>query len=338
MEPLRIGVLGAARISRNAIVEAAHLTGARLVAVAARDRSRAEDFAAAAGVERVLDSYQDVLDDPEVEAVYNPLPNGLHGPWNARVIAAGKHLLSEKPFASNAEEARAIRDQAAGTHLVVAEAFHYLYHPVFQRMVAILATGELGELRRIEAVMDGNSPEDDPRWDLALAGGSMMDLGCYSIHALRTLGRFAGGAPTLSSVTGGERAGRPGVDEWVRAELTYPSGITGMASCNMAADRDQFTLRLIGTHGEAMAENFVKPQMDDRINVLATVGDRVQARTEEPGTRPTYAYQLDAFTGAIREDIPMLTDLDDAVANMEMIDACYAGLGLSPRPLSRITG
>ncbi len=338
MEPLRIGVLGAARISQNAIVEAARLTGARLVAVAARDRARAEDFAAAAGVERVLDSYQDVLDDPEVEAVYNPLPNGLHGPWNARVIAAGKHLLSEKPFASNAEEARTIRAQAAGTGLVVAEAFHYLYHPVFQRMVAILAGGELGELRRVEAVMDGNSPDEDPRWDLALAGGSMMDLGCYSIHAVRTLGRFAGGAPTLVSVEGGEHAGRPGVDEWITAELEYPSGITGLARCNMAADREQFTLRLIGTLGEATAENFVKPQSDDRINVLAPADGRVQARTETPGTRPTYAYQLEAFARAIREGAPMLTDLDDAVANMEMIDTCYAGLGLDPRPVSVATG
>lgn len=124
MEPLRIGVLGAARISEAAIVLPARLTGARLVAVAARQRPRAEEFAEAAGVERVLDSYQAVLDDPEVEAIYNPLPNGLHGPWNARAIAAGKHVLSEKPFAADAVEAAEIRAAAQGSGLVVAEAFH----------------------------------------------------------------------------------------------------------------------------------------------------------------------------------------------------------------------
>ncbi len=336
MEPLRVGVLGAARISENAIVAPARLTGTRLVAVAARSPSRAAAFASAAGVERVLDSYQAVIDDPEVEAVYNPLPNGLHGPWNARAIAAGKHVLSEKPFASNAQEAAELRAQAAGTSLVITEAFHYLYHPVAQRMIEILAGGELGELRRVEATVTGRSQEDDPRWDLALAGGAMMDLGCYSIHAIRTFGRFAGGPPALTSVDGGEHAGRPGVDEWVTAQLTYPSGITGEARCHMASDVNEFTLRLIGTQGEAMAENFVLPHLDDRINVLAPANGRTAFHVEHLGTKTSYQYQLEAFIRAIREGRPMLTDLDDAVANMEMIDACYTALGFGPRPRSLI--
>src|SRR6266542_4823668 len=105
-EPIRLGVLGAARIAERAIVTPAKDTGARLVAIAARDRKRAEEYAEEHGIERVLDSYADVLADPEVEAIYNPLPNGLHGPWNLAAVQAGKHVLSEKPFASNAEEDR----------------------------------------------------------------------------------------------------------------------------------------------------------------------------------------------------------------------------------------
>ncbi len=334
MEPLRIGVLGAARISSAAIVEPARQTGTRLVAVAARSRDRAEAFAAEAGVERVLDSYQAVLDDPEVEAIYNPLPNGLHGPWNARAIAAGKHVLSEKPFASNAVEAAEVRDQAAATPLVVAEAFHYLYHPLMQRMMEILASGEIGELRHVEAVMTGSSPEDDPRWDLALAGGSLMDLGCYSLHAIRTLGGFAGGPPQLTSVTGGERAGHPGVDEWVTAELAYPSGISAVSRCNMASETNQFTLRIIGNQGEVDAENYVKPQEDDRINVRTQPDGRPDQRVERLGSKTSYTYQLESFVAAIRSGTPMLTDLDDAVANMELIDACYQALGMPPRPRS----
>ena len=338
MEPLRIGVLGAARISAEAIVEPARLTGTRLVAVAARQRDRAEAFAAEAGVERVLDSYQAVLDDPEVEAIYNPLPNGLHGPWNARAIAAGKHVLSEKPFASNAAEAAEVRAAAADTSLVVVEAFHYLYHPLMQRMIEILSSGEIGELRHVEAVMTGSSPEGDPRWDLALAGGSLMDLGCYSLHAIRALGGFAGGSPQLTSVTGGERAGHPGVDEWVTAELVYPSGISAVSRCNMASEQNEFRLRIIGTQGEVDAENFVKPQEDDRINVRTQPDGRPGQRVEQAGTKTSYTYQLESFVAAIRSGTPMLTDLDDAVANMELIDACYRELGMPPRPRSVLAG
>ena len=334
MESLRIGVLGAARITANALVAPARETGTRLVAVAARNRDRAEEFAAEAGVERVLDSYQAVLDDPEVEAIYNPLPNGLHGPWNARAIAAGKHVLSEKPFASNAEEAAEVRDLAAKTSLVVAEAFHYRYHPLLQRMIDILASGEIGELRHIEAVMTGTSPADDPRWELGLAGGSLMDLGCYSLHAIRTFGDFAGGAPQLTSVSGGDRAGHPGVDEWVTAELAYPSGISAVSRCNMASPDNEFRLRVIGTQGEVDAENFVLPQLDDRINVRTQPDGRPEQRVERMGTKASYTYQLESFTAAIRTGTPMLTDTDDAVANMELIDGCYRALGMPPRPRS----
>ena len=142
MEPLRIGVLGAARIAAAAIAAPARLTGTRLVAVAARDRARAEAFAAEHGVERVLDSYADVVADPQVEAVYNPLANGLHGPWNLAAIDAGKHVLAEKPSASDAVEAREVRDAAARAGVLVMEAFHYLYHPVARRLLDVVASGE----------------------------------------------------------------------------------------------------------------------------------------------------------------------------------------------------
>lgn len=129
-EPLRIGILGAARIAERALVTPALAGGHRLVAVAARDRDRARAFADAHGVERVVDSYAALLADPEVEVVYNPLANGLHGPWNLAALNAGKHVLSEKPSASNAEEAAEVRDAAEKSGTVFMEAFHYLFHPV----------------------------------------------------------------------------------------------------------------------------------------------------------------------------------------------------------------
>jgi hypothetical protein len=172
VEPLRIGVLGAARITELSLVGPAHATGHRLVAVAARDRPRAEAFAAAHKVERVVDSYAALLTDPEVEVVYNPLANALHGPWNLAAIRAGKHVLTEKPSASDAEEAREVRDAAATARVSLMEGFHYPYHPLHRRLHELVASGELGEPRAVEISMVMLPPDDDdPRWRLDLAGG-----------------------------------------------------------------------------------------------------------------------------------------------------------------------
>jgi predicted dehydrogenase len=327
--PVRIGVLGAARITNLALVGPARVTGDRLVAVAARDRGRAEDFASRYGVERVLGSYADVLADAEVEAIYNPLANALHGQWNLAAIRAGKHVLSEKPFASNADEARVVRDAAAAAQVTVMEGFHYLYHPVTRRLHELLGSGELGELRAVEIDMVMPAPDDsDPRWSYQLAGGALMDLGCYILHAHRALAPWAGGPPRVVAARASERAGCPGVDEWLDADLEFPGGATGRARCSMAADHRRYNCRIIGSHGEAAALNFVEPHHDDRIIVTTSAG----TRTEELGRRSSYTYQLEAFAAHLRDGAPLPTDAEDAVANMQLIDDCYRAAGLSPRP------
>ncbi|MFI7402321.1 Gfo/Idh/MocA family protein [Streptomyces sp. NPDC049541] len=332
-EPLRIGVLGAARITERALIDPARTAGHRLVAVAARDRSRAETFAVEHGVERVADSYAALLADPEVEVVYNPLANGLHGPWNLAALAAGKHVLSEKPSASNAEEAAEVREAAAKAGTVFMEAFHYLFHPVTRRLHELLAGGELGELQRVETMVAIPAPADsDPRWSLPLAGGAVMDLGCYSLHAVRMLAPWSGGTPSLVSARGGERAGAPGVDEWLDADLTFPNGATASARCHMAYDKLEMSCRIIGTRGEALAPNFVLPQLDDRIVIRTADGER----TERLGTRSSYTYQLEAFTARVREGTPLPLDADDALATMTLIDESYRAAGFEPRPRTRV--
>lgn len=331
MSPLRLGVLGAARISETSIVIPSRLTGTRLVAVAARDRDRAEAFAARHGVERVLDSYAEVVADPEVEAIYNPLANSLHGPWNLASVLAGKHVLSEKPFASNAEEAAEVRDSGQRAGVFVVEGFHYLYHPVTRRLHELIGSGELGDLQQVETTMAIYPPPPaDPRWSLDLAGGALMDLGCYSLHAQRVLSPWAGGAPWLVDARGAEREGLPGIDEWVEARLEFPSGVLGIARCCMAADAEEMTYRVVGSKGEAVVMNFVLPHLDDRLVVRGHNAERV----EHLGTRSSYTYQLEAFTALAREGVPIPTDSDDAVANMALIDQCYRAIGLEPRPRS----
>ena len=328
-EPLRIGILGAARIAELAIVKPAHVTGSRLVTVAARDRRRAEAFAAEHGVERATDSYAAVLADPEVEVVYNPLPNALHGPWNLAAVEAGKHVLSEKPFASTAEEAAEVRAATQETGVTVVEGFHYLFHPVMQRLFALLGSGELGELQRVDALIAMPEPDDgDPRWSFDLAGGALMDLGCYGLHAHRTLGRWAGGEPELVDARAKERAGAPGVDEWLEADLRFPSGATGAVRCSMAHPRFEMTLHVTGSRGEATVQDFVQPHKDDRVVIRTPAG----TATEHHGTRSSYIYQLEALIAALRGGAPMPIDTDDAVATARLIDSCYRAAGLPLRP------
>ncbi len=326
---LRWGLLGAARISPAAIVDPARAVGHRLVAIAARERPRAEAFAREYGVETVHDSYESVIEASDVDAIYNPLPHGLHGYWNRRALAAGKHLLAEKPFAANADEAFEVAETARASGVVVMEAFHYYYHPVANRMRELMASGEVGDVRRVEASFTIPPPApNDLRWDLRLAGGATMDLGCYCLHALRSFAPWAGGEPAIVRAHAVVREGLPEVDEQLEAEFLFPSGIEGIARCRMAGPARSATLRLIGTRGEAIATEFVEPHLDDRV-IVQSYGRK---RTEHLGTCPTYRYQLNAFSAALDSECPSVaTGVDDAVRNMQLIDQCYIAAGLHPR-------
>ena len=147
--PLRIGILGAARIAPSAIIFPAQATGHQLVAVGARDKGRAELFAKQYQIEKAYGSYQQVLDDPNVDVIYNALHNGAHAPWNIKALEAGKHVLSEKPSASNAAEAKEVA-AVSKSGKVFMEGFHYYYHPVFQRALAIIKSGEIGEVIKFD--------------------------------------------------------------------------------------------------------------------------------------------------------------------------------------------
>ncbi len=322
---LRIGILGAARIAPLALIKPAKGNVEVVVAaVAARDVSRAQAFAAKHDIARVHESYETLIADPDLDAVYNPLPNSLHGRWTRAALAAGKHVLCEKPFTANAPEAREIAELAAKSDRVVMEAFHYRYHPLTLRAEQIIASGELGKLERVEAAMCFPLPKfSDIRYNYSLAGGATMDAGCYAVHMART---FGGSTPEV--VAAQAKLRDPEIDRAMTADLRFAVGHTGRARCSMwSSDLLRISARVIGDQGELRVLNPVAPQFFNRLAVRSADGKRV----EHFARRASYAYQLDAFAAAVLRGEPVKTTPEDAVENMTVIDAIYRAAGLPLR-------
>jgi len=323
--PLRIGVLGAARIAPSALIKPAKDNADIVVAaIAARDSTRAQEFAAKHGIARVHDSYEALIADPDLDGVYNPLPNGLHGRWTRAALAAGKHVLCEKPFTANAAEAREIADLAAASDRVVMEAFHYRYHPLTLRAEQIIGSGELGKLQRVEAALCFPLPKfSDIRYNYPLAGGALMDAGCYAVHMART---FGGSTPEILSAHAKLRD--PQIDRAMTAELRFAAGHTGQVRCSMWSSRLlEISARVVGDRGELRLFNPVTPHFIHRLSVRSSDGKRV----ERFSRRPSYAYQLDAFAAGVLRGEPVKTTPEDAVETMTVIDAIYRAAGLPLR-------
>jgi predicted dehydrogenase len=325
MAQLRIGILGAARIVPSALITpAGEVQDVTIGAVAARDGARAVAFAAKHGIPRAYDSYEALIADPEIDAIYNPLPNGLHGHWTIAALTAGKHVLCEKPFTANAEEAEHVAEIARRTGLVTMEAFHYRYHALTQRMLDIIASGELGAVRHIETWLCIPLIVNDIRWQLNLAGGAMMDVGCYAIHMLRTL---AGAEPVVRSAHAKLKS--PGIDRLTTAEFGFADGRTGAITASMLSIRLlSLGVRVIGTDGIMTCSNPLAPQYGHRLKVRSQSGSRKERVDRQPSS---YLAQLRAFSGAVLRGEPFPTGVDDAVANMRVIDAVYDAAGLQRR-------
>ncbi len=324
-EHVRIGILGAARIAPLALVDPARDNDDVVVAaVAARDVARARAFADKHGVGRVHDSYEALIADPDIDAVYNPLPNGLHGRWTRAALAAGKHVLCEKPFTANADEARDIADLAAVSDRVVMEAFHYRYHPLTLRVEEIIASGELGRLMRVEAGFCFPLPKfSDIRYNYSLAGGATMDAGCYAVHMVRT---FGGCTPDVLWAQAKTRG--PEIDRAMAAEVVFAGGHTGRITCSMwSSQLLRISARVVGEQGEVRVLNPIMPNWLHRLAVQSPDGRRVERFTR----RPSYAFQLDAFAAAVLRGEPVKTPPKDAIENMTVIDAIYRAAGLPLR-------
>ena len=323
--PLRIGILGAAKITPMALVRPARAVPEVVLAgVAARVPQRGGDFAIKYRIERAYPSYEAMLKAKDIDAIYNPLPNGLHCEWTIRALEAGKHVLCEKPLASNTAEAERMAEAAQRTGRVLMEAFHWRYHPLAARMIQVLRSGELGRLRDIETSFCVPFPSPgNIRFDYALGGGATMDTGCYAISMLRHL---AGAEPEV--LRAHALLMSPDVDRYMEAEMRFPDGTMGRMSCSLLSSAlFRARVHVRGDRGEMRVFNPIAPHVYHRLTVRTVEG----TRHERVNGDATYTHQLRAFVDCVRNGTPIPTGPDDAIANMRVIDAVYEHAGLRKR-------
>ncbi len=323
--PIRIGVLGAAAIVPMALTNPARsIPEASILAIAARDPKRAEAFARKHKIPRLHQMYNDLLDDPDIDAIYNPLPNSLHAEWTIRALKAGKHVLCEKPFASNAQEAEEMATVARETGLVLSEAFAYRYHPLTTRVKEIISSGELGKIKHIEAQFCFLLPSpNNIRFRYELAGGALMDCGCYPVSLIRHL---AAAEPTVDRAEA--RLFAPQVDHKMSADLSFADGRTAHLVCDMLSPRlFRSSLKIEGEEGKLQVFNPYHPHWFNWLRVRGRTG----SHSEHVRGENVYALQLRAFIKAIRGEMKLNTDPADAIGNMRVIDSIYEKAGLKHR-------
>ena len=318
---LRFGILGAARIAPDALIRPASLLpDVEVVAVAASHADKAQVFADEYGIAVVSPSYAALVQSPDINAVYNALPPNLHEQWSVAALEAGKHVLCEKPFAMNAAEACRMVQAANTSQRLLVEAFHYRFHPYFQRVLELLANDVIGNIRHIKARFDVRIPyrSSEFRHDPMLGGGALMDLGCYPAHWVRTLMRSEPRVVRAEC----ERS-KSGVDVSTRASLSFAGGATAEVVTSMSenAPRQHHAHVLIeGEKGRLVLENPIAPHNGNKIIIEV---DR-SSQSETVAGESTYFYQLRHFTAAIDGSEPPLTGGEDGINNMQLIDNIYA--------------
>ncbi len=336
MNNIKIGMLGAAAIGNWGIVQPCRKVGGiELYAVAARNKDRANSYAKKYAIPVVHTCYEDLLADPMIDAIYNPLPNSLHCEWTIKALDAGKHVLCEKPFASNAQEARQMQLAAQKNNRVLMEAFHYRFHPMAQRMQD--AVKLLGKIRHIETNMCVPlKNKADIRYDYSLAGGSTMDVGAYTLHLLRSLaiasltdGASENADDLLPQVTSAKATLLNDViDRAMKASFVWPNGMTGSIHCSLwSMSLLNLSAHVYGENGELHVINPYLPHLWNRFK-LKLNGKTVKERIKGDST---YTYQLRSFLQRIENGPTYANDLSDAIANMRLIDSIYEKAGLPLR-------
>lgn len=322
MHPVRWGILSTAKIGIEKVIPAMQKTKSCVVAaIASRDGGRARAVAETLGIAKAYGSYEELIADPEIEAIYNPLPNHLHVPWSAKAAEAGKHILCEKPLAMTADEARtliAVRDR---TGVLIQEAFMVRHHPQWRRARAIIESGRIGRVRAVQACFTYNNPDpDNIRNKADIGGGGLYDIGAYAI----TAARFLFDAEPLQAVTMMERDPAFRTDRLTSALLRFPDG-QATFTCATQVSRYQAVVAL-GTEGWLRLELPFVMAPDRACQVTIGTGDFPGSPGDETEIfEPVdhYTEQARDFAGAIRQGTALEYPLENAVANMAVIDAVF---------------
>ncbi len=317
-DKIRWGILSTARIGRRVIpaIRASH--NGEVAAVGSRSLERAQAWAAAHEIPRAYGSYEALFEDEGIDAIYNPLPNSMHAEWSIKCAEAGIPTLSEKPFASDAPEAQSIVDAFEEHGVLLAEAFMYRFHPQHAKAQEILAAGGIGELQIISSSFTFPiSDEANIRLSKALAGGALMDVGCYCVNLMRFM---TGEEPERVSATAqfGERSG---VDETLVGMLEFPSGVIGHFDCGLRSF-GQHTYALKGSEGMIVVpQSFVIDKAVDGI-VRHWQGDNYSEHVIPAVDQ--YQSMVEDFADALLNGRPPRFAPSDAVNNMRVVDKLLA--------------
>jgi predicted dehydrogenase len=324
MSVLRWGVLSTARIGREKVIPGIWAAErCEVVAIASRDADLGSRVAAELGIPTAHGSYEALLEDPDVDAVYIPLPNHLHREWTIAAARAGKHVLCEKPIALSSAESREMADVCAAEGVHLMEAFMYRLHPSWVAVRELVGSGRIGELRAVQSWFSYfNDDPDNIRNIREVGGGALMDIGCYSVNLSRML---FGGEPTRveASIT---RDPASGVDVLTSALLEFGDRIATF-TCSTRAEPDQ-RVHVYGTEGRISVGIPFNIPRDRPTEVFVTAGGDppvspdTEVLTFEPADQ--YAVQAAAFASAVLDGIPVPLSPEDSVANMRVIEAVFA--------------
>jgi D-xylose 1-dehydrogenase (NADP+, D-xylono-1,5-lactone-forming) len=303
-------------LASTAAINDALLGGAResslveVIGVGSRERARAEAYAQERGLERAYGGFDELLADPDVDAVYIALPNALHVEWAVRALEAGKHVLSEKPLTRDPREAERAFDAAERAGRILMEGFMYRHHPQTKRLVQLVRDGELGELRLVRSHFSFTLERPrDVRWDRDLGGGSLLDLGCYCTNLMRTLA----GEP--ERVHAEQITAPSGVDVRFAATLRFADGALGHFDCAFDLPR-RIGFEAVGSDGSA---TMLQPFAEDEVTLEVRRGDELVSSETETANR--YGLEVDNFARAIAGEEPPLLDRRDSVAQARALDA-----------------
>jgi D-xylose 1-dehydrogenase (NADP+, D-xylono-1,5-lactone-forming) len=308
--PLRLGLLSTARINRRILPPARESELVEVAAVASRDGGRGAAYAGQNGIARAHAGYEALLADPEVDAVYIPLPNSLHVEWTQRALEAGKHVLCEKPLTDEPDDAEALFDLAEGRGLVLAEGFMYRHNPQTRRVEELVREGAIGRLQLVRTSFSFPvEGAENIRLDPALDGGSLLDLGTYCVSGARLLA----GEP--ESVLGRQVIGQTGVDDLFTGSLVFAEGVHAVFDCGLRMP-NRATLEAVGTEGALFVDD---PWLCRRPGIELSRGDTVERIPVEPAD--SYRLELDDFARAVAGEGEPLLGREDAVAQARVLSA-----------------